>query len=123
MESLKVTKKFDGGNFHLCKFKMHIMLSKHGLWKFVDGSATIPDDEDEMVVTMKRQPRHLHYFVNISHMHNCTHSILQKCQKSLGNILLCARNQNHWKQVIFSKEVLHHQNAKRGGLVLYTSTW
>jgi hypothetical protein len=27
---------------------MYIMLSKHGLWKFVDGSATIPDDEDEM---------------------------------------------------------------------------
>jgi hypothetical protein len=26
-----------------------MMLSKHGLWRFVDGSATIPDDEDEMV--------------------------------------------------------------------------
>jgi hypothetical protein len=34
--------KFDGVNFHLWKFKMHMMLSKHGLWKFVDGSATIP---------------------------------------------------------------------------------
>jgi hypothetical protein len=40
--------KFDGGNFHLWKFKMHIMLSKHGLWKFVDGSATIFDNEDEI---------------------------------------------------------------------------
>ncbi len=42
MESLKVMEKFDRVNFHLCKFKMHMMLSKHGLWKFVDGSATIP---------------------------------------------------------------------------------
>jgi hypothetical protein len=40
--------KFDGGNFHLWKFKMPMMLSKHGLWKFVDGSATIPHDEDQI---------------------------------------------------------------------------
>ncbi len=31
MESLKVMEKFDGGNFHLWKFKMRMMLSKHGL--------------------------------------------------------------------------------------------
>ncbi len=49
MESLKVMKKFDDGNFHLWKFKMCMMFSKHGLWKFVDGSAIIHDDEDEMV--------------------------------------------------------------------------
>jgi hypothetical protein len=48
MESLKVMEKFDGGNFHLWKFKMRMMLSKHGLWKFVDGSATIPHDEDQI---------------------------------------------------------------------------
>jgi hypothetical protein len=42
MESLKLMEKFDGGNFHLWKFKMHMMLFKHGLWKFVDGSATLP---------------------------------------------------------------------------------
>jgi hypothetical protein len=48
LKSLKVMEKFDGGNFHLWKFKMRMMLSKHGLWKFVDGSVTIPNDEDEM---------------------------------------------------------------------------
>jgi hypothetical protein len=48
MESLKVMEMFDGGNFHLGKFKVHMMLSKHGLWKFVDGSATIPEDEDQI---------------------------------------------------------------------------
>jgi len=42
MGSLKVMEKFDGGNFHLWKFKMRMMLSKHGLWKFVDRSATLP---------------------------------------------------------------------------------
>jgi len=25
-----------------------MMLSKHGLWKFVDGRATIPNDEDQI---------------------------------------------------------------------------
>ncbi len=48
MESLKVMEKFDGGNFHLWKFKMRMMLSKHGLWKFVDGSATLPSEEVAM---------------------------------------------------------------------------
>ncbi len=48
MESLKVMEKFNGGNFHLSRFKMCIMLSKHGLWKFVDGSATLPSEEVAM---------------------------------------------------------------------------
>ncbi len=48
MESLKVMEKFDGGNFHLWKCKMRMMLSNHGLCKFVDGSATIPHDEDQI---------------------------------------------------------------------------
>jgi hypothetical protein len=45
MESLKIMEKFDGGNFRLWNFKMRMMLSKHGLWKFVHGSATILNDE------------------------------------------------------------------------------
>ncbi len=49
MESLKVMEKFDDNNFHLWKFKMCMMFSKHGLWKFLDESATIHDDENEMV--------------------------------------------------------------------------
>ncbi len=64
MESLKVMVKFDGGNFHLRKFKMHMMLSKHGFWKFLDGSATTLDDEHEMTIIMKRRPKHLQYFMN-----------------------------------------------------------
>jgi hypothetical protein len=45
MESLKVMEKFDGSNFHFWKFKMRMMLSRHGFWKFVDGSATLPSEE------------------------------------------------------------------------------
>jgi len=48
MESLKGMEKFDGGNFHLSNFKMRMMFSKHGLWKFVNGGATIPDDENQI---------------------------------------------------------------------------
>jgi hypothetical protein len=55
MESLKVMEKFDGGNFQLWKFKMRMMLSKHGLWKFVDGSATIPNDENQ-ITDYKEKP-------------------------------------------------------------------
>jgi rRNA maturation endonuclease Nob1 len=49
--------KFDGGNFHLWKFKMRMMLSKHGLWKFVDGSATIPNDENQITDYNKKATR------------------------------------------------------------------
>jgi len=45
MKSLKVMENFDEGNFHLWKFKMRMMFSKHGLWKFVDGSVTLPSEE------------------------------------------------------------------------------
>jgi hypothetical protein len=45
MESLNVMEKFDGGNFHLWKFKMCMMLSEHGVSKFVDGSATLTNEE------------------------------------------------------------------------------
>jgi hypothetical protein len=48
MKFLKIMEKFDGGNFHLWKFKMHMMFSKHGLWKFVDGNAIILDDENQI---------------------------------------------------------------------------
>jgi hypothetical protein len=40
--------KFDGDNFHLWKFKMCMMLSKHEFWKFVDEITIIPDNENEM---------------------------------------------------------------------------
>ncbi len=55
MESLKVMEKFDGANFHLWKFKMRMMLSKHGLWKFVDGSATLPSEEVASVDYNKKE--------------------------------------------------------------------
>jgi len=45
MESVKVMERFDGGNFHIWKFKMRMMFSKHGLCKFVDGSATLLSEE------------------------------------------------------------------------------
>jgi hypothetical protein len=45
MESLKVMEKFDDDKFHFQKFKMCMMLSKQGLWKFVDGSAILLSEE------------------------------------------------------------------------------
>jgi len=47
IELLKVMEKFDDGNFRLWKFKMCMMFFKHGFWKFIDGSAPIPNDEND----------------------------------------------------------------------------
>jgi len=74
MESLKSMENFDGGNFHLWKFKMRMILSKHRLWKFVDGSVTILNDEDEMETKafallcehlMDAQLTHIQYCENV----------------------------------------------------------
>jgi hypothetical protein len=70
MESLKVMEKFDGSNFHLWKFKMCMMFSKHGLWKFVDGSATLPNEEVTEANYNEKEMKALHLFVNISRMPN-----------------------------------------------------
>jgi hypothetical protein len=62
--------KFDDGNFHLWMFKMRMMLSKHGLWKFVDGSATLPSEEVARADYNEKETKVLHCFVNISWMPN-----------------------------------------------------
>ncbi len=55
MESLKVMEKFYGANFHFWKFKMRMMFSKHGLWKFVDGNATLPSEKFAMANYNKKE--------------------------------------------------------------------
>jgi len=85
MESLKVMEKFDGGNFHLWKFKMHMMLSKHGFWKFVDGSATLPSEEiaradcNEKEMNISQMPN-LHTF-NIVTMRKVRGRLFVMCMK------------------------------------------
>ncbi len=71
MESLKVMERFYGGNFHLWKFKMHMMLSKHGFWKnLLMGVPLCQVKKLQRPITMKKRPRLLHCFVNISRMPN-----------------------------------------------------
>jgi hypothetical protein len=70
MESLKVMEKFDGGNFQLWKFKMRMMLSKHGLWKFVDGSATLPSEEVVTADYNEKEMKAFAWLLNISQMPN-----------------------------------------------------
>jgi hypothetical protein len=101
MESLKVMEKFDGGNFHLWKFKIRMMLSKHGLWKFVDGSATIPNDEDQITDYNKKatrafallcehfmdaQLRHIQYCKNVKNTWETLCGVHEA--KTIGNKLL-----------------------------------
>jgi len=57
--------------FHLHHNLEHMMLSKHGLWKFVDGNATLPSEEVARADYNEKETKaFLHCFVNISQMPN-----------------------------------------------------
>jgi len=88
MESLKVMEKFDGGNFHLWKSKMRMMLSKHGLWKFVDGNATFPSEE---VVRADYNKKEMKAFALLcEHLTDAQLAHIQYCEKCVGGSLWCA---------------------------------
>ncbi len=70
--------KFDGGNFHLWKFKMRMMLSKHGLWKFVDWSATLPS---EKVATPDYNEKEMKAALLCEHLMNAQLAHIQYCDK------------------------------------------
>jgi hypothetical protein len=63
--------------------------------------------------TMRRQPRHLHYFVNISWMHNLHTFNIVKMSRVLGKHFALLGNETHWKQVVSSKEIFQCQNVRR----------
>jgi hypothetical protein len=85
MESLKVMEKFDGGNFHFWKLKMCMMISKHGLWKFLDGNATILDAENEMAIHNEKVTKAFVLF--------CEHFMDAK----LAHIKYCENVKNVWE--------------------------
>ncbi len=106
MESLKVVEKFDGGNCHLCM----------GF-----GSLLMVVQQFQMMkmnwwTTMRRWPRHLHYFVNISWMHNLHTFNIVKMSRMLRKHFALLGNETHWKQVVSSKEIFQHQNVRRARL-------
>jgi hypothetical protein len=83
--------KFDGGNFHLWKFKMCMMLSKHGHWKFVDGSATIPDDEDQITDFNENVTKAFALFCERPWMHNLHTFNIAKMSKALRRHFVVSR--------------------------------
>jgi hypothetical protein len=123
MESLKVMEKFNGGNFYLWKFKMHMMISKHGLWKFVDGSATILENEDQITDYNKKATRPLHYFVNISRMHNLHTFNIAKMSKALGKHFVVCMKPRLQKISCFFEGGFSPTKCKKGKTCLHTSTW
>jgi hypothetical protein len=123
MESLKVMEKFDSGNFHLWKFKMHMMFSKHGLWKFIDGSATIPNDEDQITDYNEKATKDLHYFVNISRMHNLHTFNIAKMSKALGRHFVVCTNPRLSETSYFFEGGSSPSKCKKGKTYLHTSTW
>jgi hypothetical protein len=84
MEFLKLMENFDGGNFHLWKFKMCMMLSKHGHWKFVDGSATIHDDEDQITDYNEKATKAFALLCEHPRMHILHTFNIAKMSKALG---------------------------------------
>jgi hypothetical protein len=67
-------------------------------------------------IIMKRQPRHLHYFVNISQMHNLHTFNIAKMSKTLG----CARL---LEISYFFEGGSSPFKCKKGNTCLRTSTW
>jgi hypothetical protein len=123
MESLKVMEKFNGGNFHLWKFKMHMMLSKHGLWKFVDGNVIIPNDENQITDYNEKAPRHLHYFVNISRMHNLCTFNTTKISKTFGRHFTMSMKPRLSETSCFFERDFSPSKCKKGNTCLCTLTW
>ncbi len=108
MESLKVMEKFDGDNFHLWKFKMRMMLSKHGLWKFVNGNATILHDEDEMVDYNKKATKA--FALLCEHLMDAQLAHIQYCKnvKSIWETLCSV----HKAKTIINKLFFSHQHGE-----------
>jgi CRISPR/Cas system CSM-associated protein Csm2 small subunit len=117
MEFFKVMEKFDGGNFQLWKFKMRMMFSKHGFWKFVDGSAIILNDEDEMVEYNEKATKAFALFCE--HLTNAQLAHIQYCEnvKSVWETFCDVHEAKTIKnKLFFLKMVLHYQNARKGRL-------
>ncbi len=122
MESLKVMEKFDGGNFHLWKFKMRMMFSKHGLWKFVDGSATLPSEE---VASVDYDEKEMKAFALLcEHLTDAQLAHIQYCDnvksawealcgvheaKTIGN-KLCLRRRFFTIKMLEGDDMLVHMN-------------
>jgi hypothetical protein len=64
---------------------MHMMFSKHELWKFVDGSVTIPNDENQIMDYNKKATKAFPLL--------CEH--LTDAQ--LAHIQYCENVRNAWK--------------------------
>ncbi len=80
---------------------MRMMLSKHGLWKFVEGSATLPSEEVARVDYISWMPN-LHTF-NIVTMWKVRGKAFCGVHEAKTN----------WQQIVPSKKIRHHQNARR----------
>ncbi len=83
----------------------------------IDGSAIIPDDEYQITDYNEKVTKAFALFCEHLIHAQLAHSILRKCQKRLGDILRCPWSQDYKKQIVSLKEVLHHQNARKGRLV------
>jgi hypothetical protein len=98
MEALKVVEKFDGGSFHLWKFKMRM------IWKFVDGNATLPSEEITMANYNEKEMKvfallcehltyaqlaHIQYFNNVRSVWEALCDVHEA--KTIGNKLFLRR--------------------------------
>jgi hypothetical protein len=121
MESLKVMEKFDGGNFHLWKFKMCMMFSNHGLWKFVDGSATIPHDEDQITNYNKKVTKA--FALLCEHLTNAHTFNIAKMSKAFGKHFAVSMKPRPSETSCFFERGSSPSKCKKGRTCLRTSTW
>ena len=85
--SLRIN-NFMGENFHLCKFKMQMVVEERDLWGIVNGEEVEPTGEGNVLATIqkfrKRDRKRLPQFVYPSGTNNYRSSAQQRQPKKLG---------------------------------------
>jgi len=115
--------KFDGGNFHLWRFKMRMMLSKLKLWKFVDGSATIPHDEDQIMDYNKKATKAFALLCEHLIDAQLAHIQYYKNVKSAWETLCSVTKLRPLETSCFFERGSSPSKCKKGRACLRTSTW
>jgi hypothetical protein len=102
---------------------MHMMLSKQGLWKFVDGSATTPYDEDQIMDYNEKATKA--FALLCEHLTDAQLAHIQYCEmsKALGKHFAVSTKPRPSETSCFFEGGSSPSKCKKGGTCLRTSTW
>jgi hypothetical protein len=101
---------------------MRMMLPKHGFWKFVDGSATIPHDEDQ-ITNYNEKPTKAFALLCEHLTHNLHTFNIAKMSKALGKHFVVSMKPRPSETSCLFEGGSSPSKCKKGRTCLRTSTW